>query len=81
MSKPLPNDPPDIVANARPLREQKRPFECNGDPRCWVEIGRRGLQKSSANTVTPQCVACRGHIFGIYVVDKSAHIRSTCARG
>ncbi len=50
-----------MITDARRLREARRPAECTGDPRCWVEIGAPGTQASGDNR-GPRCLACNGKI-------------------
>ncbi len=46
-----------MTIDARPLREARRPAECTGGPRCWVEIGAPGLEARHHNKMQ-RCLAC-----------------------
>ncbi len=51
-------DPPELIARTKPLREGRRPLECNGAANCWVEVARAGL----LHTIKPVCAGCNGKI-------------------
>lgn len=46
-----------MAIDARPLRERRRPAECTGGPRCWVEIGAPGLEARHHNKMQ-RCLTC-----------------------
>ncbi len=55
---------PDVIAAARPLREDHRPAECDARAGCWVQVGPAGCStvEFPSNNKAPRCCACGGKI-------------------
>jgi hypothetical protein len=59
--KRKPNSPShNLVVDAFPMREARRPLECTGKSPCWVLDGGRSLDPNTG--LAARCAACGGKI-------------------
>jgi hypothetical protein len=68
----MPGPDPELIARWRPVRELRKPRECDGGEPCWVVDPYRAIDPD-----TTRCRRCRGRIGGHGARPSAAEIALT----